>query len=182
MLHHSTVPTYPSSAGDRPQTSNPIDTHCQVAVLAVEKIKPSQEPENDEGGAALGWRVREGFWRCNTGARLKGGSCLGECLRSSRPQGRRSWCKTPELGMWKVYSINLKNEDAVGREREMGEMRSERWLGARWWEGLWILLKDCAEPVKGMCRTWSSSFVFLRVTDFCVGNTLWGWKVKMEIY
>ena len=53
MLHHSTVPIYPSSVGDRPQTSNPVDTHCQVAVLTLKRIKPSQELENDEGGAAL---------------------------------------------------------------------------------------------------------------------------------
>jgi len=54
MLHHSTVLTYHSSVGDRPQTSNPMDTYCQVTVFAVKRIKQSKELENDEGGTALG--------------------------------------------------------------------------------------------------------------------------------
>ena len=54
MLHHSTVPTYHSSVGGRPQTSNPVDTYRQVAVFAVKRRKQSKELEKDERGTALG--------------------------------------------------------------------------------------------------------------------------------
>lgn len=37
-------------------------------------------------------------------------------------------------------------------EREQYEMRSERWLGPRGWEGLWILHKDYTKPLGGLCK------------------------------